>query len=344
MKAALYYNQQDIRIEDLPVPTIKDDEVLVEMNACGICGSDLMDWYLEDRAPLVLGHEPVGVIVKKGKEVDAFDIDERVFVHHHVACLTCHYCRHGDYTLCEQFHKTKIDPGGFAEFFRVPSANLKVDTLTVPESMTAEEATLIEPVGCCLRAIRKSHLQAGDSAVVVGAGATGLIHVALLKLLGASRVIASDLIDYRLEAAKKFGADVVVNVQKENLKEVINAETEGRGADLVIETAPSLEAYRTGLEVCRKGGELLVFAPTMPAKFLEVSPKDLFFTEVKLTPSYSTSHLETRMALALMESGRLNIRNLITHRYRLVDAAEAFKMARGGANSLKIVMLSGKLK
>lgn len=341
MKAARYYNQEDIRIEDLPIPTIKDDEALVEMKACGICGSDLMDWYLKDRAPLVLGHEPAGVMVKRGKKVDTFDVGERVFVHHHVACLTCHYCRHGDYTLCEQFHKTNIDPGGFAEFFRIPSANLKVDTLRIPESMSFEEATLIEPVGCCLRAMKRSHVQTGDSAVVVGAGATGLIHVALLRLFGASRVIVSDLIDYRLETARKFGADVAVNVQKENLKEIVEAETDEIGADLVIVTAPSLEAYKAGLGVCRKGGELLVFAPTMPNKFLEVSPKDLFFTEVKLIPSYSTSHLETRMALELMESGRLNVRGLITHRYPLADTAEGFRMAREGRNYLKVVVLSG---
>ena len=129
MKAAMYYSQQDTRIEEVPVPEIDGDEALIEMRACGVCGSDLMDWYLQPRAPLVLGHEPAGIVAKKGSKVEAFDVGDRVFVHHHVACLKCHYCLHGDYTLCEQFHDTNIKPGGFAEYFRVPALNLGLDTL-----------------------------------------------------------------------------------------------------------------------------------------------------------------------------------------------------------------------
>jgi len=341
MKVAVYYSQNDIRIEERPTPRIADDEVLVQMKACGVCGSDLMEWYLKTRAPLVLGHEPAGVIAKKGDKVEGFSVGDRVFVHHHVACLTCHYCLHGDYTLCEQFHKTNIEPGGFAEYFRVPTANLKVDTLKLPETMSFEEATLIEPIGCCLRAIRKSGIQLGDSVAIIGVGATGIIHIALSRIFGASKVIVSDLFDYRLKAAEKFGADIVVDPQKDDLNEVVRTETDGRGVDVVVVTAPSLEAYKAGMSVSRKGGKLVVFAPTVPGKFLEISPKELFFSEVQLIPSYSTSHVETRMALSLMASGRLNVKGLITHRCNLADTAEAFKTALESKESLKVIVLNG---
>ena len=341
MKAAMYYSQQDIRIEEIPVPEINEDQALIEMKACGICGSDLMDWYIESRVPLVLGHEPAGIIAKKGDKVKGLNVGDRVFVHHHVACLKCHYCLHGDYTLCEQFHKTNIEPGGFAEYFKVPAPNLQIDTLKIPESMSFEEATFIEPVGCCLRALKKCNIQKGDSVTIIGAGATGIIHTALSKIFGASKTIVSDLIDYRLEAAKKFGADIAVNPESEDLNKVVKAETENRGVDIAIVTAPSIEAYKAGVSVCRKGGKLCVFAPTQPGKYLQISPKELFFSEIQIIPSYSGSHLETRAALELIESRRLNVKDLITHRFRLVDAAKAFKIALESKESLKVIVLNG---
>jgi L-iditol 2-dehydrogenase len=340
MKAAVYYSQKDIRIEDTPIPSISEDEALVEMKACGVCGSDLMDWYLESRAPLVLGHEPAGTIAKKGSKVKGFNVDDRVFVHHHVACLKCHYCLHGDYTLCKQFHETNIMPGGFAEYFKVPAPNLRLDTLKIPDNLSLEEATLIEPVGCCLRAIKKCNMKAGDSVAVIGAGTTGLIHTALSKVYGAEKTIVSDLFDFRLNASKRFGADVLVNPEKNDLVKVVEAETDGRGVDVAVVTAPSVEAYRTGIKICRRGGKLCVFAPTAPGRYLQLSPKELFFTEIQLIPSYSTSHLETREALELIASGRLDAKSLITHRFKLAETAEAFKTALESKESLKVIVLN----
>ncbi len=340
MKVAVYYGQRDIRIEEQPVPEIGEDEVLVEMKACGICGSDLMEWYLKARAPLVLGHEPTGIIAKKGSRVKGFNVGDRVFVHHHVACLKCHYCLHGDYTLCKQFHETNIKPGGFAEYFKVPQPNLQIDTLKIPEALSFDEATLIEPVGCCLKALKECSIQKGDAVAIIGVGATGIIHIALSKIYGVSKTIVSDLIDYRLKMAKKFGADVTVNPKKENLIEIVKAETDGIGVDVTIVTAPSLEAYKTGLKICRKGGKLCVFAPTKSREYLQISPKELFFSEIQIIPSYSTSHLETRMALELIASGKLKVKDLITHRFRLTEAAEAFKTALESKESLKVVVLN----
>ncbi len=340
MKVAIYYSQKDVRIEEMPTPEIGEDEVLVEMKACGICGSDLMEWYLKKRVPFVLGHEPTGIIAKKGSKVKSFDVGNRVFVHHHVACLKCHYCMHGDYTLCEQFHKTNIKPGGFAEYFKVPAPNLQIDTLKIPDTLPFEEATLIEPVGCCLRALKKCNIQKGDSIAIIGAGATGIIHTALSKIFGAAKTIVSDLIDYRLSVSQKFGADVTVNPKNEDLAEVVKAETDGRGADLAVVTAPSLEAYKTGSSACRKGGKLCVFAPLEPEKYLQISPQKLFFSEIQIIPSYSTSHLETRTALELISSGRLDVKELITHRFRLADTAKAFETAQKSKESLKVIVFN----
>ncbi|MEM1540153.1 MAG: zinc-dependent dehydrogenase [Candidatus Bathyarchaeia archaeon] len=339
MKAAVYYSQSNIVVEEMSTPEISDDEVLVEMKACGICGSDLMDWYLKNRAPLVLGHEPSGVVVEKGKNVKNFDIGDRVFVHHHVACLKCYHCLHGEYTLCDQFHKTNIVPGGFAEYFRVPTPNLQLDTLKIPNNLSFEEATLIEPVGCCIRAIKKCGIQKGDTVTVIGAGATGIIHTVLAKIYGAGKVIASDLIDFRLRAAEKFGADVTVNPSNQDLAAIVRKETDGRGVDLAIITAPSLEAYKTGLSICRKGGKLCVFAPTDPGKILEISPKQLFFNELQIIPSYSTSHVETREALVLIKSGKIRVKDLITHRFPLEETAKAFKTALEDKESIKVIVL-----
>jgi L-iditol 2-dehydrogenase len=340
MKAAIYYSQDVVRVEEMPTPEIGQDEILVQMKACGICGSDLMGWYLKTRAPLVLGHEPAGIIAKKGSKVEGFGNGDRVFVHHHVACLKCYYCLHGDYTLCEQFHGTNIKPGGFAEYFRVPVQNLQIDTLKIPDALPFDEATLIEPVGCCLKALKECSIQEGDSLAVIGAGSTGIIHTALSKIYGAERTIVSDIVNYRLEIAKKFGADIVVNPGEEDLPEVVKSETEGRGVDIAVVTAPNLEAYKAGLSVCRKGGKLCVFAPMDPGKYLQISPEELFFSEIQIIPSYSTSHLETRAALELIKSGKLKVKELITNRFTLLDAAEAFKTAHESKESLKVIVLN----
>jgi len=338
MKVAMYYGPRDMRVEEASTPKIGEHDALVEMRACGVCGSDLMDWYLSTRAPLVLGHEPSGTIVRNGSRVEGFETGDRIFVHHHVACLKCHYCLHGDYTLCKQFPETNIEPGGFSEYFRVPPLNLQVDTLKIPDSMSFDEATLIEPIGCCLRAMKKCSLKVGDSIAVIGAGVTGIIHLMLSKLLGASKTIVSDPLDFRLDAARRFGADIAVNPEDEDLVAIVRAETDGRGVDVAVVTAPTVQAYAAAMSVCRRGGTLCIFAPTSPDQTMQVSPKELFFSELRIIPSYSTSHVETREALELMKSGRLRAADLITHRFALEDTAEAFRTARQGRESLKVIV------
>ena len=340
MKTAVYYSLDDIRVEEMPKPKIGPDEILVEMKACGICGSDLMEWYLKNRAPLVLGHEPSGVIVEVGDKVENFKLGERVFVHHHVACLTCHHCLRGDFTMCEKFGQTHIQPGGFAEYFKVPAPNLQIDTLKIPDNVSFEEATLIEPVACCVRALTKCKVQPRDTVVIIGAGPSGIIHAMLSRSLGASQIIVSDLVKYRLEAAKRFEADLAINPRSESLVEKVREVTEGMGADMVVVTAPNVKALLEGMDVCRRGGTLCIFAPTPSNEYMHVSPHKLFFSEIKLIPSYSTSHIETRTALKLISSGRIKAKELVTHRFPLSRIGDAFKTAAKGKECLKVVVLN----
>jgi len=340
LKALVYHGRGDLRVEDVEEPEPGPGEVLVEMRACGICGSDLMDWYLEPRAPLVLGHEPSGVVLEIGEGVERFRPGDRVFVHHHVACLSCHYCTHGSYTLCPMFRRTHIRPGGMAERFVAQRENVLHDTLKLPENLSFEEATLIEPMACCIRALRKARLEPGDSAAVVGSGPSGIIHRQLLRLMGAGFIASCDLSEYRVEAALRFGADLSMNAREGGFEEAVREATGGRGADLVVVTAPSPEAFRTGLRCVRRGGTLLLFAPSEPGALVEVSLTRLFFDEVRIVPSYSASHLETRMALELLRGGRVKAGELITHRFPLDRAPEAFEVAREG-ECLKVVVLGG---
>jgi len=336
----MYYSLDQIKIQDVPKPKIGSDELLVEMKACGVCGSDLMEWYLRSRAPLVLGHEPAGVIVGAGKNVKDFSVGDRVFAHHHVADLTCYYCKRGDYTLCPQFAQTHLEPGGFAEFFRVPAPNLQIDTLKLPDSLSFEEGTLIEPVGCCIRAQDKVGVQKGDNVAVIGAGPSGIVHAMLAKIAGAGQVVVTDLVEYRLRMAKRLGADVVINAQHENVAERIKQETEDRGADIVIVTAPNAKAVEDSVQIVRRGGKLLLFAPTQPDQYARLSPHRLFFSEITVVPSYSVSHVETRKALQLISSVRIEARKLITHRFALSRTADAFQTAAKSKECLKVVVLN----
>jgi L-iditol 2-dehydrogenase len=340
MKAAAYYSLDDIRMESKPKPSVGDDEILVEMKACGVCGSDLMEWYLRSRAPLVLGHEPAGVIVETGKKVTSFRIGDRVFVHHHVADLTCYYCKHGDYTLCPQFAQTHLEPGGFAEYFKVPAPNLQLDTLKLPDKLSFEEATLIEPVGCCIRAQNRVGVQKEDSVAVVGAGPSGVIHAMLAKIAGARQVFVTDLVDYRLRMAERLGADAVINGLNENSVEQVKRATDSRGADIVIVTAPNAKAVEDSVQIVRKGGKILLFAPTQPDQYARLSPHRLFFSEITVVPSYSVSHIETRKALQLISSGAFKAKELITHRFPLSQTREAFQTAAKSKECLKVVVLN----
>jgi L-iditol 2-dehydrogenase len=338
MRAVEYHSNEDVRLVELPRPAIGPGELLVQLAACGICASDVMEWYMRPRAPLYPGHEPVGVVVAVGAGVERFQVGERVFLHHHVPCMTCHYCRRGAFSQCRTFRATRLDPGGLAEYIRVPAPNVNLDVLALPATLSFEAATLIEPLACCIRGIERAMLRAGDSVLVLGAGSNGIMLSQLARLRGALRVIVVDPIAYRRKRALEAGADVALDPQEGELLAQVLAVNEGRKPDLVIVTPSKIQAMQQGLELVAAGGTVLLFAPPPPEERLPLSPNELFFREITLRTTYSAGPYETRQALDLLASGRIRAESIITHRFPLEEAAQAFRLVAQPGEALKVVI------
>ncbi|MBE3558587.1 MAG: alcohol dehydrogenase catalytic domain-containing protein [Ktedonobacteraceae bacterium] len=338
MRAVEYHSNNDIRIVDLPIPEIGQGELLVEMRACGICASDVMEWYMRPRAPLHPGHEPVGVIADIGEEVKQFSVGQRVFVHHHVPCMLCHFCRRGSFSQCPQFRGSRLVPGGLAEYIRVPAENASIDVLSLPDDLSFEDATLIEPLACCIRGINRANIQPGDNVLILGAGSNGQMLVQLARQRGATCVMVSDPITYRRQAALDSGADAVFDPQESSLSEQIKVFNGGRAPDVVIVTPSKPEAMLHGIELVSPGGTVLFFAPSPPTETIPITPNSLFFREITLRTSYSAGPYETRLALDLLRRRLIRTETLITHRFTLEDAASAFRLIATPGDSLKAVI------
>jgi len=339
VRVAKYYSRDDIRLEQMPVPEIGPGEMLVQVKACGLCGSDLMEWYTDSKAPTVLGHEPVGFVSQLGGGVQGFIPGDRVFVHHHVPCFVCHYCRRGNYSACQTFRESRIYPGGFAEYIRVPAINVERDVLHLPEELGFEEATLIEPTACAIRGMKRAGLQKGDTVLIIGVGVSGLLFTRLSRLWGAGLIITSDPVDYRLQAARKLGADFTVHPVEEDLETKLRELNAGRGADLVIVTPCSAKAMEQGLRLAGQGGTVLLYAPLPPGITLPVKVHDLLFSEITLVSTYSCGPDETRTALEFIHRGRVQTRGLITHRFGLDAVGEAMRLGVQAGESLKVVVV-----
>jgi L-iditol 2-dehydrogenase len=337
-KAARYYSSKDIRLEETALPALKPGELKVSVKACGICGSDLTDWYMDPRAPMFFGHEPTGIVVETGEGVRDFKAGDRVFVHHHVPCFVCHYCKRGYYTLCKTFKETSIYPGGFSEYIVVPALNAERDTLKLPEALSFEEATMIEPIGCCLRGFGRANMRIGDTVVVFGAGFMGLVHVQLARLFGAGKIITVDSVDFRLKKALELGSDHVINFKNGSVKENVQKLNEGMGADIVVVSVGYHEALREGIEIAEKGATVYLYAPFRPGTLFPFDLNKFFFSEIFFVTTYSASPYDTREALALIESGRIDVSKLVTHRFPLERVGEAMQLAKKAGDSLKIVV------
>jgi L-iditol 2-dehydrogenase len=339
MRIAKYYGWGDVRLEQADVPETGPGEILVQVQACGLCGSDLMAWYADGKAPAVLGHEPVGFVSRVGSGVTDFSPGDRVFVHHHVPCLVCHYCRRGNYSCCATFKKNGIFPGGFSEYVRVAPANVQLDVLHLPEGLPFEEATLIEPIGCAIRGVNRAGVQPGDAVLIIGTGVSGLLFTQLSRLWGARSVIASDLVEYRLGRALEHGADAVVNPAEGDLQAEVERLAGKAGADVVIVTVGRADVMEEGLRLVAKGGTVLLYAPLPPSEKLPVDVCDLLFSEKTLVTTYSCGPDDTRTALDLIRTGRVQTGGLVTHRFGLEEVGEAMHMASQAGDSLKVVII-----
>ncbi|MEM3677728.1 MAG: zinc-dependent dehydrogenase [Candidatus Bathyarchaeia archaeon] len=339
MKAAVLHGPHDVRVDEVPVPEVSSGEILVRMKACGVCGTDVEKMHGKFITPPRLGHEVTGEVVEVGDKVENVQVGDRVFVHHHVPCYKCHYCRHGDYTMCKEFPETNLDPCGFAEYFRVPEVNVtRGAVLKLPSSIDFEKGTLIEPTACCIRGLNRSRLNVGDDALVIGAGPIGLTMVSLLRFYGAHTIIVSEVLDFRLRAAEEFGADYVVNPTLEDLKGKVLEATEGRGADLVITAFGGSKAIVQGLECVRKGGQILLFGAPPRGEILSYDVSKIFINEIRIIPSYSTTEIETAIAAKLLDKYLKSMEKLITHRFPLGEAPQAIEFASKGKDVLKVLV------
>ncbi|MBI2656570.1 alcohol dehydrogenase catalytic domain-containing protein [Candidatus Woesearchaeota archaeon] len=341
MRVAVYYSNKDVRIEERDIPEINDDEILVKVIASGICGSDVLEWYRIKKAPLVLGHEISGVIERAGRNIKNFKIGDRVFVSHHVPCMKCHYCINNHHTACETLHKTNFEPGGFAEYIRVPKLNVELGTFKLPDNVSFEEGTFIEPFGCVLRGQRLANLRENETLLVIGSGISGLMHIKLAKSKGIKKIIAADINEFRLNAAKRFGADYAINANDDvvsKLKEV----NENRLADLVIVCTGALSAAKEALNCVDKGGTILFFAVPKPDEKLEIPINDFWRNEIKAMTSYGASPQDLKESLEFIENEKINLKDMITHRLRFDEIGKGFQLVAEANESIKVIVEPNK--
>ena len=340
MLVAMYYNNNDVRIEEKPVPKIGAGELLVKVMASGICGSDVLEWYRLKKAPIVLGHEIAGEIVEAGKEVKKYRAGQRVFVSHHIPCNACRYCLNGNHTACETLHTTNFDPGGFTQYLRVPALNVDRGVFVLPDEVSYDEGTFVEPLACVLRGQRVAQFKPAQSVLVLGSGISGLLHIMLARACGAGRIIATDINDYRLKAALRFGADAVAHADEDIPARV--KQVNGRLVDLAIICTGALPAYKQALQSVDRGGVVLFFAAPEPGVELPVPVNDFWRNDITLLPSYGGSPYDCMEALELIRAKRVAVTDLITHRLPLKETAQGFKLVAASKESIKVIIESHK--
>ena len=322
-------------------PPLEDGgDILVQMNACGICGSDLEKVFGQYGQPSMrLGHEPAGVILDVGSDVTEFKKGDRVFTHHHVPCYDCHLCNHGNETMCPKYYQTNLLPCGLSEEYVVPSWNVSHGgVLKISDSLSFEEAAMIEPLACCVRAWTKYHYQQGDSAAIFGVGPTGMMHVMLAKTKKFSKIFCFDVNKFRLDFAKKFNITESINSNDKCRKQKILEHTKGRGVDVAIVATSSLKALDDAIDVVRKGGAVMMFGVPSKGATMDLDMSKIYSKEITLVTSYAASDKDTKEALKLIESSQIDVKQLITHTYPITDSQKAFDHARSGDNAMKIII------
>jgi L-iditol 2-dehydrogenase len=323
MRVAVYYNNNDIRIEEREIPKIQEGEILVRVKASGICGTDVMEWYRVKKAPRILGHEIAGEIVESKNP--KFKVGERVFVSHHVPCNECKYCLEGNHTACETLHNGNYEPGGYSEYIRVPRINVEKGTYILPKNVSFEEGTMIEPLACCIRGQRVINIREGHTVLILGCGVSGLLNIKLAKLKGAN-VIATDIDQYRLAQAKKYGARIV-----DTLKQEVDI-----CAERIIICTGAIQAVKQAFRSIDKKGTILLFA--IPRENIEIPTEDFWRNEVTVTSSYGAASIDLEESLEMISTKRINVMEMITHKLRLSEIQKGFDIVTMAKESLKVVL------
>ena len=336
MISAVVGRKGGLELIEIPKPKPEKGEIVVEMKACGICGTDLEKIGVGTETPPVLGHEVVGVVSDIGGELDEnIEIGERVFTHHHVACGKCWYCYNGSETMCDLFKKTNIWPGGFSEYFKVPKTNIERGALhRIPSNMGWVKATFIEPLATVIRAVNRSSIKPGYRIAIVGSGPMGMLFINYLNSLGVEEILAVDISNYRCRKAEELGASKCIHP-----KEI---DDQNYRADVAIQATGSIKALETSFKLTRKGGEILLFGAPPPKAKAEVPLSKIFYEEIKITPSYSTTEKEIEIALKILNKNIIEIDKIVTHIYTLKNIRKAFETALKSDKALKIIIVKDK--
>lgn len=329
MRAAVYHGNRDLRVEERAQPTAGPGELVFRVMASGVCGSDVVEWYRLAKAPIVLGHEVAGEVVEIGAGLAGFARGDRIVTTHHVPCNDCRYCRAGQHSVCETLRTTSFDPGGFAEFVRLPAPNVARGTFAIPDQVSFDDASFVEPLACVVRGQRIAGGVAGRTVAVLGCGMAGLLHILWARAHGATRVIATDIHAFRLAAALRAGADVAIDVRHQEIQE---------RADLVIVCTAAMSAVGHAIRTVDRGGTILLFALFPPGATFPVPLYELFRDGITVTSSYSGPPADMRTALDAIAARKIDVASLITHRLPLDKTGEAFKLVEAAGESLKVIV------
>jgi L-iditol 2-dehydrogenase len=346
MRAAVYRGKDRVVVEDVPVPEIGEGEVLIRVAACGICGTDIKKiHYVFVKPPQILGHEVAGTVVAVGQGVSRWKVGDRVVSFHHIPCGKCYYCEQKLFSQCQGYKKTGLtagfDPngGGFAEFVRAMPWIAERGMVAIPDGVSFEEATFVEPVNTCLKAVRKARVAPGESVLVIGAGPIGLLLMMLAKIEGAT-VYVSDPMAERGMKAMELGARDACDPSSVNAAEWMRARTEGRGADAVLLAVPFPKLVDEALAAARPGGRVLLFAQNDPEMRIEFAAAAIGVEEKEILGSYSADVEMQEESVRLVFSHELPVAKLITHRFPLEKFSEGLALAAHPTReSLKVMIL-----
>jgi len=344
MKSAYVKGPSNVEIRNTDRPQVDSGDVVVQMRACGVCGSDLEKIYGQYSQPSTrLGHEPAGIISEVGSDIKEFKKGDRVFVHHHVPCYSYHFCLHGNETMCQKYSETNLSPCGLAEEFSVPAWNVAHGgVIKLPDHISFEEASMIEPLACCIRAWHKIKYKNEDSVAILGAGPTGMMHVMLSKSYGMKEIFCFDINDFRLNFARKLGITEAFHSTDSGALPKILSKTDNRGVDVAIVATGNLNAIIQSIDLVRKGGTIMLFGvPSKDAK-LPLDVSKIYSKEITIIPSYAASENDTKAAFELIKEKKIEIKKLITHRFDLSESAKALEYAHQGNDSMKIIVTNSE--
>jgi L-iditol 2-dehydrogenase len=345
MKTAVVDNKS-VKIVNREVPKVNQNDVLVKMKTCGICGSDLEKVFGKyGMNSTRIGHEPAGEVIEIGENVKDFKIKDRVFIHHHVPCYSCHYCYNEDFTMCEKYQTSNIEPSGLAEYILVPEWNvLRGGLVKLPDNINFNQAALIEPIACCIRSLNKLDMKKADRIAIFGAGPTGLIHMILAKHYGASQIILVDINEFRLRFAKNIDPTIttinMANNNNNNLDTTVFSKVGKIGVDISIIATSDLDALVQSIKITRRGGTISLFGVPTKESELKIDFNLIYSKELKIIPSYAASEKEIHQTITLLTNNIIDFEPLITHKFPLDNSFDALQYAHKAKDAMKIIITS----